>query len=237
MSTGGVVTVVAAVVVSGSFASSSPSPKVMSVNVGMSENIGVSSGMSKSKSLGNGIVSPIMSVWTGVSVVVTGAELSLVVSLVSAVVIIWGIGLEDSELNADVCIRPRLLRIRMYAGRSSAGIFSGRSESTTCGVSESVFSAASVSVVSVDGVADTGTGCRRARNFFMYFVGIVISGFLVRIISVVHATYRGRADNNSIPNTKPANPCSSARIRCCHWCGLNILKRNRKYNIAHIDAM
>ena len=83
---------------------------------------------------------------------------------------------------------------------------------------------ASISSGPSDGVSDsalvTGAGVVAGAGvglinlgIFIFGIGIVISGFFVRITSVVVATYSGNAANTKMPNTKPANPCNSARIR------------------------
>lgn len=81
---------------------------------------------------------------------------------------------------------------------------------------------ASISSGPSDGVSDSGSGMgvgAAVGTVFISFgilifgIGMVISGFFVRITSVVVATYSGSAANTKMPNTKPANPCSSARIR------------------------
>lgn len=115
------------------------------------------------------------------------------------------------------------VRINMLcnSGGNSSGNFSSFS---------SFSSAASVEVAGVGALFSV---------FFVIFgnaifgVGIVISGFLLRIISVVVAMYSGNADNISKPKTNPAKPCSSARANLCHWAALNMLKLNKKYSMNH----
>lgn len=63
---------------------------------------------------------------------------------------------------------------------------------------------------------------------FTFGTGIVTSGFLVRIINVVVAMYRGRADSINMPKTKPAKPYNCAWASLCHWAPLKILKLNMK---------
>ncbi len=79
----------------------------------------------------------------------------------------------------------------------------------------------------------------RAPNFgnFILGNGNVISGFFVRIIIVVVATYKGIADKINIPNTNPPKPRNCARIRRFHCAPLNISKLNIWYNIAQEKAI
>lgn len=110
---------------------SGASPKLISENVGMSENDGVISSNPRSKSFGNGISLAVISV-TG-SVTGTGCAVGA------------------SILNADVWIWPMLLRARINALRISAGI---SSDSSFCGVGASVSCAG---VVGSLGVGDGAT--------------------------------------------------------------------------------
>lgn len=119
--------------------------------------------------------------------------------------------------------------------RNSAGMSGGNS----VGISTASGPSSGVSDV-VGGVGSTGVGIgvgsNSAKIFFMFILGngIVISDFLLRIISVVVAMYNGNAASNKIPNTKPGNPRSWARNRRCHIDMSNILNLNRKYNTHHI---
>ena len=162
-----------------------------------------------SKSAGTGNESGVSAVYSGVGAAVMGGMIGL--------------------LNADVWMRPRLLRARINASRSSAGISGGRSV---------------VSSVGSDGVSDSGAGCgldgaaggvgRRKLGILIFGSVIVIRGFLLRTISVVVAIYSGNAANISRPNTKPAKPRNWACANLCHWAMFNMSKLNKKYNIAHI---
>ena len=58
--------------------------------------------------------------------------------------------------------------------------------------------------------------------------GIVTNGFFVRMINVVVAIYRGKADSISMPKTNPAKPCNCACASLCHWAPLKILNLNMK---------
>ena len=73
-------------------------------------------------------------------------------------------------------------------------------------------------------------------GILIFGMGIVISGCLVRTISVVVATYKGNAARINMPKTKPGKPRNCARIRCCHWADENMEKSNIKYKIAHVIA-
>ncbi len=185
--------------------------KFISVNVGVNCSIAsgvMSSDAVMSKSAGTGNVSGMFSVSSAVGVGATGVG--------------------DGLLNADVWIRPRLLRARINAVRNSAGISGGRSDGLSTGndgVSDSV---------GVGAGAGAGGAGRRKAGILIFGKGMVSSGFLFRTISVVVAMYSGNAANISSPNTKPAKPRSWACANLCHWAMFNILKLNRKYNIAHI---
>lgn len=138
----------------------SPSSKFISVNVGIAfDSSGV--GMLISKSVGNG--SEVSSATIGVS--------------------ICG-GVVVNALNADVCMRPTLLRARIKAKRNSAGMSSGRG----AGISTSSGPSVGVSDSGVgSGVGSAGVGFKNAGTV-IFGMGIVINGFLVRMISVVVAT-------------------------------------------------
>lgn len=186
--------------------------KLISVNVGMVSNVcGVSYMVSISKSVGNGRVS----------------------DKLSGVFCVAGIGICVDELSAEVCMRPTLLRARINACRSSAGMSSGKSD---MGFASS--SGASFGVSDSGGVHDSaGVGVLaglKMLGIFSFGNCIDSSGFLVRIISVVVAMYRGNAAKSIMPKTKPPKPRSCARNRCCHWDALNIEKLNIKYNTAHV---
>lgn len=164
--------------------------KFISVNTGagwydMSLNSGMSD-MSMSKSAGNGTVSGVMSVVplsTGVGCVV-GADVGC-----------FGAGMSSIEI---FCFA------RKNAVCISAGISDGNAGGG--GMSDFVSSGSGVGAGDAAGAA--------VRNIAGIFgVGIVINGFLSRIINVVVAIYSGNAANINIPNTKPANPCNSARIK------------------------
>lgn len=195
----------------GTTASVSGVSKLISVNVGVNCSI-VSGVMSSealmSKSGGTGNVSASVSVSSDVGM-----------GVVCAVV-----------LNADVWMRPRLLRARIYAVRNSAGMSGDRSDGVSTGkdgVSDSVGAGAGVAT----GVGGVG---RKKAGILILGKGMVISGFLLRTISVVVAMYSGNAANSNRPNTKPAKPRSWAWASLCHWAMFNMSKLNKKYNITHI---
>lgn len=64
--------------------------------------------------------------------------------------------------------------------------------------------------------------------------GIVSSGFLLRAIIAVVATYSGNAAKIKMTNTNPPNPCSRACIRYFHATDENMSKLNRKLKINFI---
>ena len=163
----------------------SGSSKYISVNVGVMSMSGV--GVSMSKSVGNGND----------------------VSLISGVLGCSGMDAWFGALNADVCMRPMLLRARMNAKRNSAGMSAGNSMgvSTSSGPSEGVSDSGSGV-----GVGSVGAGFKKA-GILIFGNGIVISGFLVRIISVVVAMYNGNAASINMPKTNPGKPRSWARAR------------------------
>lgn len=186
--------------------------KLISVNVGVNWSIAsgvMSSDAVMSKSGGTGNVSTGASVLSDVG---TGVVCTVV-------------------LNADVWTRPKLLRARMYAVRNSAGMSGDRSDGVSVGKDGVSDSGAGAGVAGTAGAAGAG---RRNAGIFIFGNGIVISGFLLRTISVVVAMYSGNAANSSRPNTKPAKPRSWAWASLCHWAMFNMSKLNRKYNIAHI---
>ncbi len=116
--------------------SSDGESKLISENVGMSENVGDVSVGPKSKSLGSGKSSGAIS-W--------------------AVNDGWaGGGVLNVLLNAEVCSWPILLRARMYAKRNSAGISSGNSlgKSFTSGPSDGVSDSGAGAGVGVGAVCD-----------------------------------------------------------------------------------
>ena len=78
------------------------------------------------------------------------------------------------------------------------------------------------------GVGVAGAGFVGHFGNGTFGTGIVTNGFFVRIINVVVAIYRGRADSISMPKTKPANPCNCACASLCHWVPLKILNLNMK---------
>lgn len=125
-----------------------------------------------------------------------------------------------------------MLRARINAKRNSAGISGGNS----VGVSTS--SGPNVGVSDSDwGIgADSVDADFKKVGILIFGMGIVISGCLVRTISVVVATYKGNAARINIPKTKPGKPRNCARIRCCHWADENMEKSNIKYKIAHVIA-
>lgn len=102
-------------------------------------------------------------------------------------------------------MRPRLLRLRIKTERNSAGMSLGSS----VGVGDVV------AVVGVGSGAGSGAGGGDCKNvgILIFGVGIVIRGFLVRIISVIVAIYKGNAASNIIPKTNPGKPRNCARIR------------------------
>lgn len=135
------------------------SSKFISVNVGMLASVS-GAGMSMSKSVGSGNASAMISGALGVLGIVVGC----------------------GALNADVWIRPMLLRARINAKRNSAGMSSGSS----AGASTSSGPSAGVSDSGDGSGAGGGAGFRNA-GILILGNGIVISGFLVRIIKVVVA--------------------------------------------------
>lgn len=137
------------------------SSKFISVNVGMLAFVS-GAGMSMSKSVGSGNASAMISGALGVLGIVVGC----------------------GALNADVWIRPMLLRARINAKRNSAGMSSGSSAgaSTSSGLSAGVSDSGDGSGSGAGG----GAGFRNA-GILILGNGIVISGFLVRIIKVVVA--------------------------------------------------
>lgn len=162
----------------------SGSSKFISVNVGTASVSGV--GVSMSKSVGR------------------GNEASLISCMGCSGAVAW-----CGVLNADVCMRPMLLRARMNAKRNSAGMSAGNST----GVSTSSGPSAGVSDSgSAVGVGSVGAGLKKA-GILIFGAGIVINGFLVRIINIVVAMYNGNAASINMPNTKPGNPRSWARAR------------------------
>ncbi len=165
--------------------------KLMSVNVGISANVGVSLNVGASDSLGIGISK---SLGNG-----NAADMTSDCDVGAS-----GVG----ALRRDGSMRPRLLRARINGTRNSAGRSVGKvigistSSGPRLGVSDSGVGVASgvVAGLTKDGIVILGTG-------------IVINGFLFRIISVVVAMYNGKADKIKIPNTKPGKPRNWARIR------------------------
>lgn len=137
------------------------SSKFISVNVGMLAFVS-GAGMSMSKSVGSGNASAMISGTLGVLGIVVGC----------------------GALNADVWIRPMLLRARINAKRNSAGMSSGSSAGapTSSGLSAGVSDSGDGSGSGAGG----GAGFRNA-GILILGNGIVISGFLVRIIKVVVA--------------------------------------------------
>lgn len=130
-------------------------------------------------------------------------------------------------------MRPTLLRARTNACRSSAGMSSGKSDMGFASSSGASFGV-SDSGGGQDSVGVGGGAGLKMRGIFSFGNCIDNSGFLVRIISVVVAMYRGNAAKSIMPKTKPPKPRSCARNRCCHWDVLNIEKLNIKYNTAHV---
>ena len=166
--------------------------KFISVNIGagwydMSLNSGMSD-MSMSKSAGKGTVSGVMSV----------VPLSTGVGcVVGADVGCFGAGMSSIEIFC-------------FARKNADCISAGISDGNAGGGGMSDF-------VSSGSGAGAGDGVCVGRNIAGIFgVGIVINGFLSRIINVVVAMYSGNAASINIPNTNPANPCNSARIKRCH---------------------
>ena len=98
------------------------------------------------------------------------------------------------------------------------------------------FSVGSLGVVVSFAVGGVGS-CFVSDGNFMFGFGIVIKGFLLRIINVVVAIYNGSAARISNPNTKPAKPCNSARASLCHCVALKRLKLNIKYSTVHMIAV
>lgn len=76
----------------------------------------------------------------------------------------------------------------------------------------------------------SGTGY---RNFG---IGIVNKGFLVLIINVVVAMYKGIAASNNITNTKPGKLFRLAWGNCAQAFDENMSKLNSQSNIPHITA-
>lgn len=181
--------------------------KLMSVNVGALS----SKDDEMSKSVGNGKSSGEMSVWPVGS---SGIKVGLLFVLLGV-----GLGYAFSRQ----CMR-------LNAWRNSAGISGDSSISIGFMMLES-------------GVVDSGSGSvvvgavsvvRNNLPRLIFGKGTVNSGCFLRTIKTVLAIYRGRAESIIMPNTKPAKPCSLARIRRCHMCPSNMLKLNKKYNIAHM---
>ena len=156
----------------------SDSSKFISVNVGTASMSGV--GGSISKSVGNGND----------------------VSSISGMFDVSGVGVWCGVLNADVWMRPILLRARMNATRNSAGMSGGNSVGVSTSSGPNV------------GFSDSGWGIGAGSvdadfkkvGILILGTGIVISGCLVRTISVVVATYSGNAARINMPKTKPGNP-------------------------------
>ncbi len=126
------------------------------------------------------------------------------------------------------------IRARMYAVRNSDGSSSGKVSFSD--LSDVADFSSSFSVSFCGGLISVG--CILSQMLLINAgIGMEKSGFLVRIINVVLAIYNGNAANTNIPNTKPAKPCSSARIRCRQCVIENISKSNRNLNVIHIVAV
>ena len=100
------------------------------------------------------------------------------------------------ELNVDCCMRPILLRARIYGTRISLGKFGGNSLpvfSDSCAFS-------GVRVVVCGFGSSRGVGC---KNFG---ICILNSGARLRTMMVVVAMYIGIAASIKIPNTNPGKP-------------------------------
>lgn len=126
---------------------------------------------------------------------------------------------------------PRLFWARINAKRNSAGI----SSDSSIGVSAASGPSVGVSDSAVAG-GGAGVSLKNLGNA-IFGTGIVISGFLLRKISVVVAIYKGKAANINMPNTKPGKPRNWACIRWRHCADENMEKSNIKYNIAHVVAI
>ncbi len=168
--------------------------KFISVNTGVGwYDISLNSGMSDmsmSKSAGNGTVSGVMSVM----------PLSIVVG---CAVVFDGVGCFGAGMSS--------IEIFCFARKNADCISAGISDGNAGGGGMSDF------VSSGSGVGAGDAAGAAVRNIAgMLGVGIVINGFLSRIINVVVAMYSGNAASINIPNTNPANPCNSARIKRCH---------------------
>lgn len=101
-------------------------------------------------------------------------------------------------------------------------------------------SAGGVFSVAVGGVATTGgaAACGVSAGVGVINAGsdIVISGFFVRIITVIVAIYNGSAAKINMPNTKPPKPRSCARISRIQSLCENMSKLNMPDSIAHMMA-
>ena len=167
----------------------------------------------KSKSVGNGKSS-------AVSVVMLLGVLAATGSGIGCAVFIM------CELsNADICGRkPPPRRARINAPRNSVGMPSGN----VSGVGSSFFCSGADS-------GSLGGGGGGAKALFINpGTGISNSGFFVRAIIVVVATYNGTAAKIKMPNTNPPKPCRCACIRYFQAVAENMSKLNRKLRINFI---
>lgn len=146
---------------------------------------------SKSKSVGNGN-SPAgagaASVGAGVGVARVGTGVAGTDSGMFVVVDIWGV------LNAVVGACKACDRARINAPCSSVGRCDGISY---------------VSGLSFSGVGFSAVFCAGGGAYNLRMRSGILNenrGLPVRAITLVVATYNGRADNISMPNVKPANP-------------------------------
>ena len=125
------------------------------------------------------------------------------------------------------------VRARMYAVRNSDGNSFGRASGAL-----SEFSSAFLSSVFSGLGGLINVGCIFAQIFLIADgIGGVINGFFVLIIIAVVAMYNGNAASIKMPNTKPANPCSSACIKWRQYAAENRSKLNRNFSANHITAM
>ena len=135
-------------------------------------------------------------------------------------------GVEESGVSETGGVVRNVSRARMNAACNSGGM-----SADNPGL---LFWGSCSGSGSVSGAGDASTVFANKCDSGIFGTGIVTRGFLLRMISVVVATYIGSADNINMPNTNPGNPSSLELNRRCHWAPLNMLKLNKKKRIAHI---
>ena len=181
------------------------SSKFTSENTGMS-NDGMlekvsSNDMSKSSGIGKSSDSSVSGAGVGAWASVCGAGDLSVPSSVVGFSMGFGVYAENSSM---------FLMARINCGRISSGISFDIS-----------------GLFSVGSVIGAGSASGAGAGFFacmIFGTGIVISGFFVRIINVVVATYNGTIAKIKMPKTNPGKPRSWACINLCHCAPLKILK-------------